>query len=423
MDPSLTASSPSSSSGWAVLGVADYRRFILARLCGNLGIQMINAAVGWQVYQLTGDPLYLGLVGLVQFLPILVLGFPAGHVADTRERTTVLRLCLGLELVCAAILGILAFSGGGAVWPILSTLALLAVGRAFHAPASHALLANLVPKELLPSAIGWSSTVWQAATIAGPALGGLLLIFGSGWVYGLASALLLAATILTARIAPRGVPGSAAMDWLALTGGIRYVWRTKVILGAISLDLAAVLLGGATALLPAFASDILQVGPAGYGWLRAAPAVGAVLTGLYLAQRPIRRRLGVTMLMGVGVYGAAILAFGLSTAFWLSLLALAVSGAADMFSVFVRHSLVQLATPDAMRGRVAAVNSVFITASNELGEFESGIVAALIGVVPCVVAGAIGTLLVAAAAPYLFPALRVIDRIEDVLPPERAASG
>lgn len=409
----------SHTTALTVLGHRDFRLYATARLSSTLGIQVLSVSVGWQVYSITGDPLDLGLVGLVQFLPILCLGLLGGHAADHRERVRTLTLALSASTAVAV--GLLLYILGGApkVWPILLLLTVHGAGLAFYQPAAQALLRHLVPREHVPNAIALNTTVWHLASVVGPALGGLALTAGESWAFGLAAILLLSAVLLMSRVPPRPVAAQAgSFNWLALTGGLRYVWRNKIILGAISLDLVAVLLGGVTALLPIFASDILGVGPSGYGWLRAAPAVGAICIGLYMTRWPLRRRIGTAMFAGVAGYGLATLVFGLSTWFWLSFVMLAVAGAADMVSVFVRHNLVQLATPDAMRGRVGAVSSVFISASNELGEFESGALAAWIGVISCVVVGAVGTVLATALWMKLFPTLVRVDRPEDAETPD-----
>ncbi len=406
--------SPLFSSGWAVLAERNFRLLLATRFLVTLAFQMVAVAVGWQVYAITGNPLDLGWVGLVQFVPILTLSLLGGHVADSYNRVHVLSASLVLALLCCVAFAALAASQLTTIWPILLVLSIISVVRAFYAPTAQALLPNLVSEDQLPNAVAWGGTTWQIAIIVGPALGGIILIAGSDWVYGISAVLTGVAMVLTLRIRAGGRPPERnRVSWQRLTGGLRYVWQNKPILTAISLDLVAVLLGGVTALLPIFATDILGVGPVGYGWLRAAPAIGAVVTGFVLAQFPIRRRIGRAMTGGVALYGLATLGFGLSDLFALSLAMLVLAGAADMVSVFVRHNLIQLATPDSMRGRVAAVSSVFITGSNELGEFESGALAALIGVVPCVVVGAVGTLLVTGASWALFPALRRIDRPRD----------
>lgn len=404
-------------TGWAVFQYRDFTLYVLARLFATLAFQMMGTAVGWQVYSITGDPLDLGFVGLVQFIPILLFGIIGGQTADQFERRNIMVVCLVLSLICSAGLAVLSTSELTDIWPILAVLAIFSIGRAFHAPASQAFMPNLVPFNVLPSAVGWNSSLWQIGTIGGPALAGLLLIFGTTLVYAATAALTALAVGLTILIKKRPLknPSKRNLSWQELTLGLSYVWGNKPVLGAISLDLVAVLLGGVTALLPIFAADILGVGATGYGWLRAAPAIGAVMMALTIAQKPIRRNMGKAMFTGVGIYGLATLIFALSANYWLSLIMLIVAGCADMISVYVRQNLVQVATPDAMRGRVGAVNSVFITASNELGEFESGALAALIGVVPCVVVGAVGTLTVTLLWSRLFPALRAYDRPEDPL--------
>lgn len=413
-DSPQTASETENASGWAALRHRDFRFYLSAKLLSTIAFQMMGTAVGWQVYQITGDPFDLGLVGLVQFVPILIFGLIGGQTADRYERRRIMTLCLSTDFLCGLGLLALTLADIQSIWPILSILALFSVARAFYAPANQAIMPNLVPFRDLPSAVGWNSSVWQFGTIGGPAIGGVLLIFGTAVVYALVAACLIIAAILTILMKRRPpAQRHTKQSWGELTAGLSYVWSNKPVLGAISLDLVAVLLGGVTALLPIFASDILGVGAVGYGWLRAAPAIGALLMALYIAQRPIRRRMGHYMFIGVGLYGLATLIFALSSSFWLSVTMLVIAGGADMISVFVRQNLVQVATPDAMRGRVGAVNSVFITASNELGEFESGAVAALIGVVPCVVVGAIGTIIVTATWSRLFPALRAYDRPEE----------
>lgn len=410
-------SSDTAVTGWAVFQYRDFTLYVIARLFATLAFQMMGTAVGWQVYSITGDPLDLGFVGLVQFVPILLFGIIGGQTADRYERRNIMIACLSLAFLCT--FGLLALSTIELtnIWPILAVLTVFSIGRAFHAPASQALMPNLVPFNVLPSAVGWNSSLWQIGTIGGPALGGLLLIFGTSVVYAVTAAFTALTIILTLFIKKRPLasPSKQKLSWQELTLGLSYVWGNKPVLGAISLDLVAVLLGGVTALLPIFATDILGVDATGYGWLRAAPAIGAVLMALSIAQKPIRRNMGKAMFMGVGIYGLATLIFALSANYWLSLSMLIVAGSADMISVYVRQNLVQVATPDAMRGRVGAVNSVFITASNELGEFESGALAALIGVIPCVVVGAVGTLTVTVLWSRFFPALRAYDRPEDPL--------
>jgi MFS family permease len=377
---------------------------------------MQSVAVGWQVYELTRDPLHLGWVGLAQFLPMAVLALLSGHVADRVDRKRVLAVCFVIGALASS--GLAALAATEPRLPLLyGLLVLIGVGRAFHGPAGSALLPSLVPRHEFANAVAWSSTIWQVATVGGPALGGLLYgIAGPFWVYALTATSLAMSALLATRIAARRLPGSSsAPSFRTLVAGLGYVWRNKIILGAISLDLFAVLLGGAVALLPALARDTLHVGPSELGLMRGAPALGAALMALTLAHRPLARNAGVVMLGSVVVFGAATIVLGISRSLGLSIAALVVLGAADMVSVFVRQTLVQLGTPDEMRGRVSAVNLVFIGASNELGEFESGVTAAWLGLVPAIVAGGIGTIVVVAAYALLFPSLRQVDRLEDVV--------
>ncbi|HEY5632187.1 MAG TPA: MFS transporter [Burkholderiaceae bacterium] len=396
----------------ALLRQTDFMRLWGARVLGTAANQMLMVAVGWQMYDLTGSAWDLGLVGLYQFVPALALVLVAGHVADRFHRGRIVAASLGAQALVAAIL-LAAASGSWLSRELLLAVSVaLGAARAFQMPAQQALLPLLVPVLMLPRAMAFGSAGLQAAIIGGPALGGAIYIAGAGAVYAaclalfaLACALLLA--LRYAHVAPHREPASLR----SLLAGIEYIFRRRIILGAVSLDLFAVLLGGATALLPMFAKDILHVGPAGLGVLRAAPAAGALLMSLALARWAIEHRAGVKLFFAVGVYGLAILVFGLSTDFALSAVALAVSGAADMVSIVVRQTLVQLETPDAMRGRVSAVNSIFIGASNQLGEFESGVTAQWWGPVASVVVGGAGTLLVAAAWLRLFPQLRERDRL------------
>jgi MFS family permease len=379
-----------------------------------VGVQMQTVAVGWQVYEITRDPLDLGLIGLSQFLPFVVLVLPAGHVADRHNRQKVLAACYALELVCALLLLAFTLSGLAVVWPVFAVMVLFGVARAFSMPAGQALLPNVVPPSLFSRAVAVNSTTWQLSTIIGPAIGGVVYLFGADVVYASVAALLAASTVLMAGVkAPRPARSDESVTLDSLLEGLRFVYRRKVIYGAITLDLFAVFFGGATALLPAYASDILGVGPDGLGLMRAAPGVGAALVAVALAWRPITRQVGPAMLWGVAAFGVATIVFGLSENFLLSLLALAVLGAADMVSVYVRHMLVQLETPDAIRGRVSAVSAVFIGASNELGDFESGATAAWWGLRPSVVVGGIASVAIAGAWARAFPQLRRMDRFPD----------
>lgn len=401
-----------------LLGLGDYMRMWGARLASTAAQQMLMVAVGWQMYELTHSAWDLGLVGLYQFVPALMFTLVAGHAADRMHRGRIIAACLVAQAVVALVL--LAATAGWAQagsWLgrdlLLGLSVVLGLARAFQMPAQQALAPLLVPAPLLPRATAFNSAGTEVAVIGGPALGGLVFVAGAGAVYGVCLSLLLLAAVLALRLRYRHVaPAHEPVTLASVSAGLTFVWRSKLLLGAVSLDLFAVLLGGATALLPMFAKDILQVGPWGLGLLRAAPAVGALLMSLVLTRWSIERGVGHKLLAAVAVYGLCMLAFGLSTSFVLSLLVLAISGAADMVSVVIRMTLVQLETPDEMRGRVSAVNSIFIGASNQLGEFESGATAAWLGPVGSVVLGGVGTLLVAAAWLRLFPALAHRDRMQ-----------
>jgi MFS family permease len=390
----------------------SFLRLWWARLAGVSAGQMLMVAVGWQVYDLTASAWDLGLVGLLQFVPALLLALPAGHLIDRWHRARILAGCMAV-LAAVALLLWAASSGGWASRALLLSISvLLGAVRAFQMPATQALTPLLVPPALLSRALAFSSGGLQAAIIAGPAIGGFVYAAGAGAVYALCAALFVVSAALTLLIRYDHTPPRAAPVTLdTLLAGVHFVVGHKVVLGAISLDLFAVLLGGATALLPMFAKDVLHVGPWGLGLLRSAPAAGALLTSVLLARFPIDSRAGAKLLWAVALFGAMQLVFGLSTVFWLSMAALSVSGAADMVSVVVRQTLVQLETPDPMRGRVSAVNSLFIGASNQLGEFESGASAALLGAVGSVVLGGAGTLLVAALWWRWFPDLAARDRL------------
>jgi MFS family permease len=387
---------------------------------------MQTVAVGWQVYSLRHDPLDLGLVGLSQFLPFMPLALVAGHAADRFNRRRILALCYATQVLCALLLLAFTISGQRVVWPVFAVMVLFGSARAFSMPSSQAIVPTLVPIESFGNAVALSSSSFQVATIAGPALGGILYLAGPQTVYAVVAVLLAAASVLMSlakvrhvkqlSVAATAAPASALPDpaaaksWHAVLEGLRFVRSRSVVLGAISLDLFAVLLGGATALLPAYARDVLHVGPTGLGLLRTAPGVGAALAAVVLAFSPMARHVGRWMFAGVALFGIATIVFGLSHVFIVSLLALLVLGIGDMASVYIRHMLVQLETPDAIRGRVSAVNGVFIGASNELGEFESGLTAAWFGVVPAVVIGGIATLFITALWMRLFPTLRKIDK-------------
>jgi MFS family permease len=417
------SASPAAASDrpvWAAaFGSRDFKLFQAARLLSILGLQMQSVAIGWQIYSTTGRPMSLAWVGLAQFFPAVGLSLVTGHTADRVERRTILLAChVALAALSCALL-VVARAGPGDISPVYLVLVGVGVVRAFLGPANQSILPTLVPAEHFGNAVAWGSSFWQIATVLGPTLGGILYAAfgGAAGVYALAGACSLGACGLAATLRSRRAPAARSPVTLeSLLAGVRYVRGNPIVFGAISLDLFAVLLGGATALLPVYARDILHLGPWALGALRSAPAVGAAVTALGLAIRPIERAAGAKMFAGVAVFGAGTIAFGLSRSFGTSLVALAVIGAADMVSVFVRSALVQLATPDAMRGRVSAVNMVFVGASNELGEFESGVTAQWLGTVPAVLVGGIGTLVVVALCAWRFPALRRVDRLDDARP-------
>ena len=392
----------------------DYRRFLGSRLLSILGLEMVNVAVGWQVYALTKRPLDLGYVGLAQFLPVVLLTLAAGHAADRFDRRRVILVCHLAFGVCSGLLAWLALGRVQTPVPIFAVLVLLGCARAFNAPAAQALMPSLLPEADFPNAVAWNSSTFQVANVVGPALGGALYAaFGNPEaVYFLAAGLATLDVIVLLGVKTRtGRMEKKAASWATVLAGVRYVWENKIVLGAVSLDLFAVLLGGAIALMPVFAQDVLHTGAWGLGILRSGPAIGAGLVGLYLAAHPLKRHVGRTMFTGVAIFGATIIAFGLSRSLWLSMVILIVMGGADMLSVFVRLTVVQISPPPEMRGRVNAVNMLFIGASNELGEFESGLTAQWLGPVRAVIAGGVGTLLVVLAWSRLFPELRRLDRM------------
>jgi hypothetical protein len=402
-----------------VLQQRDYALLWVALLVMAFATQMTAVAVGWQVYAIHKNPFDLGLIGLAEFLPLPLLALPAGHAADRFPRRRVFAVSLVVEIAVACLLLAVTLSGAHQLWPFLVLAAATGVAGALGAPAGRSLPPEVVAAEMLPTAMAFRSLAGQAAVIVGPAIGGVLFAIRPELVYALAAGLLVAGLgcILSlhagreARSIGERTPGLAG-----LLAGIGFIRRTPVLLGAISLDLFAVLFGGAVALLPVFARSILHTGPAGLGVLRSAPAVGALLAGVMLARRPLGRNAGRTLLTVVAVFGASMVVFGLSRWFALSMVALAVSGFADMISMNIRSTTAALATPDPLRGRVNSVENVFISASNELGAFESGAAAALLGPVTAVVAGGGITIAIAAAWPRLFPALAQVDRLEDVQP-------
>ncbi len=378
----------------------------LAVACASFAVQIMSVSVGWQIYDITRNPLHLGFVGLAQFLPPLLLVLITGLVADTFNRRLIMGICLGLEMACAAALVVFTLFSPAVVWPVFIILAGLGVARAFFNPSADALAPNLLPKQVLSHGISLNSMSWQVATIVGPVAGGLLYGVGGTVAYGTAAALIGMAIFLVVMIGAVPQKNHAQETSLStLLAGFKFIRREKIVLGAISLDLFAVLLGGAVALMPVYARDILEVGPWGLGLLRAAPGIGAILMVLWLSKFPIRDNAGIVLFLFVGGFGFFTVVFGLSNWVPLSIAALVLMGACDMVSVYVRETLLQLWTPDEVRGRVNAVNRVFIGASNELGEFRAGVVAAWIGAVAAVTVGGVGTMAVAALWARWFPEL------------------
>ncbi len=400
----------------------SFRNYQLARFLVILGAEAQSIAVAWQIYQITHSALLLGATGLALFLPGVLFVLPAGHAADRYDRKGLILACYAVQLVCTVVLFWLAYTGSHNVWAVYGTLFFVGVGRAFSGPASAALLPSLVPKDGFVNAMTWGSAIFQTSNISGPALGGLLFTLtltgraarlnGAPLVYLVTTATIIAFLVLMSTITPRNeVREKKAFTVATMLAGIHYVRRARLLLGSISLDMFAVLLGGAVSLMPIFAQDILHAGPRGLGLLRAAPAVGALLVSVTLARRPIKHNAGKLMLVCVGVFGAATVGFGLSRSIPLSLVLLAIIGASDNVSVIVRSSILQLGTPAEMRGRVSAVNWIFLGASNEFGEFESGLTAHWFGAVRAVVFGGIGSMAVTGLWSVFFPALRDVDTL------------
>lgn len=414
----------------------DFRRYQLARVTAILGAEAQSVAVAWQVYSITHRAIDLGFTGLALFLPGLLFLLPAGHVADRFDRRQIILVCYSLQIVCTAALVLLTRADIHTVLPIYAVLLAIGTGRAFSGPASSALVPHLVPEEHFVNAVTWGGAIFQFANVTGPALGGLLFTFplvhfitdtrlqGAGivYVFNLGALGWYLVLVTTLHVRPGRMEQRAASLKVVLAG-FRYVGRHSMLLGSFSLDLFVVLLGGAVALMPIFASEVLHTGPTGLGVLRAAPAVGALIMSLVLARFPFRRHAGVRLFVSVSIFGAATVIFGLSRNLWLSLVALAIAGAADMISVVIRGSLLQLATPPEMRGRVSAVNSLFVGASNEFGEFESGLTAQWWGAVRATVIGGIGSLAVAGLWAAWFPGLRQADELSAAVLRPKTAEG
>lgn len=393
--------------------IRDFNLLAGSRLFGTFGIQMLSVAIGWHVYEITNDPFAIGLVGLSQFLPALLLVLFAGQIADQMDRARILGISHMLAAFCGAALFIGTLLGMTSAPYIYVLCVILGVVRVFGMPAAQAILPNIVPPDVFSRAVAYNSTAFQIAVIGGPALAGLVFLWGTAAVYGMAALFLLIAGVLNFMIATRTGGNKRPFTLDNLTAGIRFIFQRPIMLGAISLDLFAVLFGGIVALLPVFAKDILQVGPTGLGFLKSAPAVGAALMALYLGRWPLQKNIGKAMLASIVVFGIVTIIFGLSTSFPLSLLMMALLGGADMVSVYVRTHLMQVGTPDDMRGRVASVNSLFITASNELGDFESGFMAGWLGTVPAVVLGGFLAIITTAFVAWRVPSFRNLNKFEE----------
>ena len=413
----MAESGNSSNAGRIAFTYPDFSLYQLARFLIVAGLEMQSVAVGWQIYEITKRPLDLGLVGLAQFSPGILLFLVTGHVADTFNRRKLLMACYAGFGVCSALLLFYALSGLRTVLPMYAVVVLLGVVRSFNNPASRSLLPQIIPEEHLQNAVAWNSSVNQGGTILGPSLGGLIYavakgpaaVYTTSMLAAAGAAFLMSQVNLRTKARPRG-----PLSLKSVLAGLRYIGEKKIILGSITLDLFAVLLGGAVALLPVFAAEVLRTGPCGLGLLRASPAIGAGSMALLLAHRPFRSRAGLTMLWCVGGFGAFTILFGISRNLVLSMAALVLVGCMDMVSVVVRSTLVQLATPDEMRGRVSAVEMIFIGASNEIGQFESGITAQWFGAVPAVILGGIGTLLITALWAWNFPELRRVEKLSSL---------
>ncbi len=405
---------PSSSHDpFGAIRIPDFRLWFIGSVITTLGSQMLGTAIGWELYERTRSAFALGLVGLVQIIPVLALFLPAGHLADRIDRKKIILTC---QLMLAAGSFALAVLSGlrGPVWMIYVILLLLGIAQAFYSPARSAMMAQLVPRAIFSNAATWGSGGFQIASAVGPGMAGLVIgiTHRATPVYVIDGVTTLICFCLILPIATRHVRlPSRDLTLAELVAGLKFVVKTKIIFASITLDMFAVLLGGATTLLPIFAKDILHVGPVGYGWLRAAPGLGACLMSVAIAARPPFRNAGPTLLWAVAGFGAATIVFGISHIFWLSLAMLFMTGALDNISVVIRHTLVQVGTPDSLRGRVSAVNGVFIGASNQLGEFESGLVASLFGPLVSVVSGGVGTILVVIAAALIWPEMRRLGRL------------
>lgn len=400
----------------SILRNRDFLLFLTGRVANSMAVQALTVAVGWHVYQVSHDPFDLGLVGLAQFAPALALFLVAGLASDRFDRRTIMVICNAVHVISVGFLLIILWQDRQAVWAVLAVLLLHGAARSFFHTAGQAILPNLVPRAQFPHAVAYSSSAFKVAQLLGPALGGALIAWTGDGVYWVTLVLFALSGVCLAAIGAKlKVQAREPFGLAMILGGFTYVWADKLVLGAISIDLLAVLFGGVMGLLPVFAADILHVGPDGLGVMRAMPAVGSLVVGLALTQIAAPRYMGPAFFVALAIFGLAIVVFSLSQTFWLSLLALAVYGGADMVSVYIRQTLVQIATPDGMRGRVSAVNSVAINASNELGDFRAGVMAGGIGTVPSVLVGGLATIAITALWWRLFPSIRRVDRLDDVI--------
>ncbi len=409
----MSIANAAASDGYVAFRYRDFRLHCAARLLYGIALSMQAVAIGWYVYSVTDSPFALGVAGLSSFLPAACLSLFTGHVADIYNRRIVLSLAFTVASLASLCLFLIAYTGVDHVGAVYACVLTAGVARAFSNPSAQALTPNLVPKEHFANAITWYSSAWSGARIVGPALGGILYIFGPAVPFAVAFVSIAAAAILVFRIANPGPPrkNAGSVSWETLSAGLNFIRSKKVILGGISLDLFAVLFGGATALLPVIARDVMHTGPWGLGLLRSSPAIGAILMGAFLAHAPIGGRAGKKMLISVAIYGLATVLFGLSGNLFASMALLAIVGASDQISVVVRATVVQAETPDDMRGRVAAVNSVFVSGASDLGEFESGVTAGWWGAIPAIIVGGAATIACAAIWSRLFPALRDRDKL------------
>ncbi|MEW6674292.1 MAG: MFS transporter [Thermodesulfobacteriota bacterium] len=405
-----------SYSGMAAFRHRDFCFFYFGKTIAETVMQMVRVAIAYQIYDRTGKPMDLAYIGLATFAPAFGFALFTGYIADLFDRKLVLSICYAVMMLSALLFLAFTLSHTAQVWPAYVIMALMGTGRAFYQPAANSLVPNLVALEVFPNAVAWNTSTLKVSQIVGPALGGVLYLAGPEVIYATAATVLIIAVAITAMIRTRtGRTGKEPISLKSLFAGISYVYQKKIILGAITLDLFVVVLGGVTALLPVYAKDILQVGPAGAGLLLSAMAAGGVVTALALTQVSMARNVGYTLFFSMFIYGGATVAFGLSSWFLISLIAMATLGGADMVNVYIRQTLIQIATPDSMRGRVSSVSTIFTGASNEIGEFRAGATASLIGVVPAVVFGGLASILVTVACWRLFPTLLKVQRLDSAL--------